>query len=365
MQLHDGDPASGGVRRPLLVTGDEHLLDDVLRLAAAATVSLDVRSEIGDARSAWSTAPLVVVGSDVAPEVARTHMPRREGVVLVGLDLDDAGVWQLAVQIGAEHVAFLPDGEPWLTDRLADCAELRGSTGVLLCTIGGRGGAGSSTLAVALATTAARRGLRTMLVDADPLGGGLDLVVGSEDTAGLRWPQLVPGRGRVSGASLAQALPMVGELTVLSWDRGDVLTIPADTMGVVLAAGQRSWDLVVVDLPRTVDGSVRAALERSHSTLVVVPAEVRATAAAGRVCTAVCVAARDVRVVVRGPSPAGLTAQDVSEALGLPLAGTLRPEPGLAAALERGEAPGRRGRGPLARLCAAILDEFTAPARAA
>jgi len=324
-----------------------------------------VRSEIGDARSAWSTAPLVVVGSDVAGEVACVSTPRREGVVLVGLDLDDAGVWQLAVQIGAEHVAFLPDGEHWLTDRLADCAELRGAEGVLLCTIGGRGGAGSSTLAVALATTAARRGLRTMLVDADPLGGGLDLVVGSEDAAGLRWPQLAPGRGRVSGASLAQALPTVGELTVLSWDRGDVLSIPAETMAVVLAAGQRSWDLVVVDLPRTVDESVRTALERSQSTLVVVPAEVRATAAAGRVCTAVCVAARDVRVVVRGPSPAGLTAQDVSEALGLPLAGTLRPEPGLAAALERGEAPARRGRGPLARLCAALLDEFTAPAGAA
>lgn len=365
MNVQGGERGIGAARRPLLVTGDERLLDDVLRLAAAATVSVDVRSEVGDARTAWPAAPMVLVGSDVAAEVARARLPRREGVVLVGLDLDDAGVWQQAVQIGAEHVAVLPDGEHWLTDRLADCAELRGRRGVLVCTIGGRGGAGSSTLAVAIATTAARRGLRTMLVDADPLGGGLDLVVGSEDAAGLRWPQVAPGRGRVSGASLARALPLVGELTVLSWDRGDVLTIPPETMSVVLAAGQRTWDLVVVDLPRTVDGSVRAALERSRSTFVVVPAEVRATAAAGRVCTAVCTAARDVRVVVRGPSPAGLTAADVSEALGLPLAGTLRPEPGLAAALERGEAPARRGRGPLARLCGALLDELTAPADAA
>lgn len=364
MSVHRAGPEADQARRPLLVTGDERILDDLLRLAAAATVSIDVRSEVGSARPAWGAAPMVMVGSDVATEVARSRLPRRDGVVLVGQDLDDAGVWQLAVKIGAEHVAFLPDGEHWLTDRLADCAELRGARGVLLCTIGGRGGAGSSTLAVALATTASRRGLRTMLVDADPLGGGLDLVVGSEGAAGLRWPQLVPGRGRVSGASLAQALPLVGELTVLSWDRGDVLTIPAETMGVVLAAGQRSWDLVVVDLPRTVDGSVRAALERSQSTFVVVPAEVRATAAAGRICTAVCVAARDVRVVVRGPAPAGLKAEDVSEALGLPLAGTLRPEPGLAAALERGEAPARRGRGPLARLCATLLDELT-PASAA
>lgn len=352
-------------RRPLVVTQDEGLLDDVLRLASAASMAVDVRAEVGTARSAWVAAPMVIVGSDLVTHVARASLPRRDGVVLVGLDLDDAGVWQRAVEVGAEHVVFLPDAEHWLTDRIADCAELRGAGGVLIATIGGRGGAGSSTLAVALATTAARRHLRTMLVDADPLGGGLDLVVGGEDTAGLRWPQLDPGRGRVSGAALADALPRVGELTVLSWDRSDVLAVPPESMEAVLAAGQRSCDLVVVDLPRAVDESARVALERSATTLVVVPAEIRATAAAGRVCTAVCVAARDVRVVVRGPSPSGLTGRDVTQALGLPLAGELRPEPGLAVALERGEAPARRGRGPLARLCAALLDELTAPARAA
>jgi len=365
MRTREADPLSAGTQRPLLVTADEELLDDLLRLASAASVSLDVRSEVGSARSAWPAAPMVLVGSDLASQVGIAAMPRREDVVLVAADLDDAGVWQRAVEMGAQHVVFLPDGESWLVDRLADCAELRGGRGALLCTIGGRGGAGASTLAVALATTAVRRGLRTMLVDADPLGGGLDLVVGSEGTAGLRWPQLDPGRGRVSSAALAEALPLVGELTLLSWDRGDVLTVPADTMDVVLAAGQRSWDLVVVDLPRAVDDSVRSALDRSQSTFVVVPAEVRATAAAGRVCAAVCVAARDVRVVVRGPSPAGLTAHDVTQALGLPLAGELRAEPGLAGALERGEAPARRGRGPLARLCGALLDEFTSSARAA
>lgn len=361
----DGSREPAAPPRPLVVTRDEGLLDDLLRLASVASVAVDVRSDVGTARAAWSSAPMVVVGSDLVAAVARAGMPRRDGVVLIGLDLDDAGVWQRAVEIGAEHVVFLPEGEHWLTDQLADCAELRGAGGVLLCTIGGRGGAGSSTLAVALATTAARRGQRTMLVDADPLGGGLDLVVGSEDAAGLRWPQLHPGRGRVSGAALAAALPRVGELTVLSWDRSDVLEVPPESMQTVLAAGQRSCDLVVVDLPRAVDASARAALERSATTLVVVPAEVRATAAAGRVCTAVCVAAHDVRVVVRGPSPSGLTARDVTQALGLPLAGELRAEPGLAQALERGEAPARRGRGPLARLCAALLDELAAPARAA
>jgi hypothetical protein len=63
----------------------------------------------------------------------------------------------------------------------------------------------------------------------------------------------------------------------------------------------------------------------------------------------------DLRVVVRGPAPAGLRSRDLVRVLGLPVAGVMRPERGLAAALERGEAPGGRGTGPLAELCRRVL----------
>jgi hypothetical protein len=59
--------------------------------------------------------------------------------------------------------------------------------------------------------------------------------------------------------------------------------------------------------------------------------------------------------VVRGPAPTGLPAEAVADALGLPLAGSLRPEPGLAAALDRGDVPPVRPRGPLAALSAQLL----------
>jgi hypothetical protein len=62
-------------------------------------------------------------------------------------------------------------------------------------------------------------------------------------------------------------------------------------------------------------------------------------------------------VVVRGPAPGGLKASEVAQALGLPLAGSLRAEPGLPAALERGQPPARDGRGPLAALCRRLLGE--------
>ena len=58
-------PARTGVReRPLIVTQDPILLDDLLRLAAAGSVEVTVAAEPWAARSGWSAAPFVLVGAD-------------------------------------------------------------------------------------------------------------------------------------------------------------------------------------------------------------------------------------------------------------------------------------------------------------
>jgi secretion/DNA translocation related CpaE-like protein len=343
--------------RPLLVTSDPDVLDDLLRLAATAGTDLEVAPDAGAARRAWGRAPLVLVGPDAAVGCARTRLPRRDGVVLLGRDLDDAGIWQRGVEVGAEHVVLLPDGEQWLVDRLADVGE-PARDGAVVAVLGGRGGAGATTLACALAVTAARSGRTALLVDGDPLGGGIDLVFGGEDDAGVRWPELRSTRGRVPAAALAEALPRMAGLSVLSWDRGAPAAVSPDAVGAVLAAGRRAHGLVVVDLPRSVDECTRTVLAQATTVLLVVPREVRAAAAASRVAASVATLGRDLRVVTRGPGPSGLAAAQVAAALGLPLLGDLRPEPGLEAALERGEPPAAGGRGPLSVLCACLLDEL-------
>jgi hypothetical protein len=68
----------------------------------------------------------------------------------------------------------------------------------------------------------------------------------------------------------------------------------------------------------------------------------------------------DVRLVVRGPAPSGLPAQTVADLLRLPLAAALPPEPGVAAALDRGEAAAVRPRGALGRLADRLVGELTA-----
>ena len=169
-------------------------------------------------------------------------------------------MWQRALDVGAEHVAVLPEAEPWLMSRLADSLGAGGPRGVVVGVVGGRGGAGASTLAAALAVVAMSRGTQTLLLDADPFGGGVDLMFGGEHAAGLRWPDIADARGRLAGDELLEAVPCLGDLAVLSWDRGDPIEVRPAAMSSVLAAARRVCGLVVVDLPRRLDDAARVAV---------------------------------------------------------------------------------------------------------
>lgn len=363
----------------LIVTEDAELLDDLLRLCAAAGAEAEVAPGApwgadGEGRPpgagqppgappssaagpqgerAWRTAPLILVGDDRAgPLSSRAHaVARRPGVLLVGRDLDDHSVWERGVRLGAEQVVFLPDAEGWLTGRIADAAEGVGSSALTVGVVGGRGGCGASTLSCALAVNAARRGERAMLIDGDPLGGGLDILLGGESATGLRWPAFVESRGRVGAGELRDSLPALHELRVLSWDRGDSVVVPPQAMRSVLGAARRKGGVVVVDLPRQVDEAVAEALVQIDLCLLVVPAELRAIAAARRVASRMTMLLRDVRVVVRGPYAAGLSAPEVARLLDAPFAGELPVEEGLLDSVARGVPPGAVTEGALARFC--------------
>ncbi|WP_369357927.1 septum site-determining protein Ssd [Streptomyces sp. cg2] len=343
---------------PLLITEDEELLDDLLRLCAAAGALPEVAHRPPLGKEEWEAAPLVVVGADAAGRLS--VVGRRTGVVIVGRDADDVAVLRQAVAAGAERVLALPDGERWLVDRIADAVEGSGPPALTVGVVGGRGGAGASTLAAALALTAARAGERTLLVDGDPLGGGLDVLLGGEQEKGLRWPAFAESRGRVAGGALAESLPRLHSLRVLSWDRGAEVAIPPPAMRAVLAAARRRGGVVVVDLPRRVDGTTSEALAQVDIGLLLVPTELRAVAAARRVADGVRAVLGDVRVVTCGhPGPGsggGPTAEEVARLVGLPLAGELPWEAGLSEDLARGRAPGARERGPLARFCAGFWE---------
>jgi hypothetical protein len=114
-----------GTRPPLVVTGDPDLLDDLLRLAAAAGVEVDLAPDPAAARARWTLAPLVLVGGDQAKACLEARLPHRRRLVVVGRSDRDGRPgrgWEVAELIGAEHVAMLPAAEPWLVDTFGPAA---------------------------------------------------------------------------------------------------------------------------------------------------------------------------------------------------------------------------------------------------
>ncbi|WP_250029186.1 septum site-determining protein Ssd [Paractinoplanes maris] len=350
-------------RLPLVVTADPDLLDDLLRLAAAGGTKVDVAPDPAAARARYGAAPLVMIGADQLEACLRARLPRRSRVSVVGHGEIAEPMWRAANAHGVEHIAELPTAESWVVDRFAE--QLDEPVGRVLAVIGGRGGAGASTLAAGLAMTAARDSRRTLLIDGDALGGGLDMMFGWERRDGLRWAALADAGGRVDPPSLLQALPRDGDLVLLSFDREGSPSLPPEAMAATIDAGRRARDVIVVDLPRRLDDAGVLALECADQAVLIVPAEVRASAAAARVVAMVRAHRSELSLVVRGPAPGRLRARDVASALGLPLIGTLRPEAAIPQRIEHGLPPAADGKGPLAELCRRMIADLQRDATAA
>jgi secretion/DNA translocation related CpaE-like protein len=186
---------------------------------------------------------------------------------------------------------------------------------------------------------------------------------GAEGAPGLRWPELTQVSGRLSAAALHQALPSAYGVSILSHQRSRTCDPGTEAMLAVTRTGRRAGDVVVADLPRQLSAGSSALAGAADLVLVVVPAEVRACAAAARVAAALSLTTESARVIVRTVRGATLAPDVVAGNVGLPLAGVLRTETGLVAALERGDAPAGRGRGPIAALSRGLLRDLRRPVR--
>lgn len=349
---------------PLLFTQDDALAEDVTRLAAVAGCDLRRRGGVNGAGGHWRDAALILLDGPAAAEVLASGFPRRTGVVLLTRGQVES-LWRSAFEVGAEALLDLPGQEFRLVDMFTDIVDgVRASgAGRVLAVVGGAGGAGASTLAAATAVAAARGGARSLLLDCDPAGGGLDLTVGVERTCGLRWSGLTISGGRVPSGALHEALPGrrlgSGRLTVLSCDRdGPSDGLTATSVRAVLDAGRRAGETVVCDLPRAPSEPASAVLRRADLTIIVVPAEVRACAAAASTAELVREhSAGPVCAVVRGPAPGGLLIEDIERAVGVDVLSVLRAQPGLASAVDRGGLCATRSgsRGPIVRTAGDLL----------
>jgi secretion/DNA translocation related CpaE-like protein len=181
--------------------------------------------------------------------------------------------------------------------------------------VGGRGGAGASTFAAVLAAMAGLGG-RAVLVDLDPVAGGLDVLLGVEGLPGARWSGLRLDGGRLDATALLDGLPPWGRVAVLSADLEPAPAAVAQVLEVAARAGP-----VVVDLGRWSAPWRAAALDRCALVVLVCGADVRSVTGARSVRLGLGTVLTGL-VVVRAARAAAPAAR-VAELVDLPLIGVV------------------------------------------
>jgi secretion/DNA translocation related CpaE-like protein len=318
----------------LAVLADANLRDEVDRVAAAIGVRVVHAGSSTVGRKTWSAAAAVVLDAAAADRCGCAGLPRRAHVSVLSNTEPATATWTAAVAVGAQKVLSLPEQEHELIRELAEAAEsIRddGLRGEVVAVIGGCGGAGASLFAAAMA----RAATDALLVDLDPWGGGVDLLLGGEATPGLRWPDLALQGGRLNWSAVRDALPRLDGISLLSGTRRGYEP-DAPPVDAVIDAGRRGGVTVVCDLPRRLSDATQAALDAADLVVVVSPCDVRACAATAAMTPVLAAINPNLGLVVRGPSPGGLRAAEVADIAGLPLLASMRAQPQLAEQLEHG-----------------------------
>ncbi|WP_460490798.1 septum site-determining protein Ssd, partial [Corynebacterium nasicanis] len=222
---------------------------------------------------------------------------------------------------------------------------------------GAAGGAGASTLAAALARVATRSHPTTLL-DAVDHSGGLDLLLGVEETPGIRWPELRLGEGTVDAVDLRAALPVTPDgITCLSAARStiaDPFSLTPELVRPVLQALQDSAGVTIVDTPS--HGPVADAVADSCDHVVLlIPAEVRAAAAAAGLVSGFGARRCTVAGVLRHRSWSGLSRADVEKITRCEILSTLGTVSRLSRSVELGGLP-QRLPAPLATTARLVLE---------
>jgi hypothetical protein len=214
--------------------------------------------------------------------------------------------------------------------------------------VGGRGGVGASTFACVLAAMAGLGG-RAVLVDLDPVAGGLDVLLGIEAVPGTRWSGLRLDGGRLDPDVLVGGLPQWSSVAVLSADVAPAPRSVAQVLEVAARAGP-----VVLDLGRWPSPARAAALRGCVLTVLICGTDVRSVTGARAVRLGLGSAPAGLVVVRSGRDPA--PAPRVAALVDAPLIGAV------SAMRRRGDSPLDAAQLPrsLSRVARGVLDAVSA-----
>lgn len=250
----------------------------------------------------------------------------RDAIVLVADGHADLPLLSRALEAGARAVLQAPSQSERLLELLAQIGRPR-QRALRIGVVGGCGGAGASSLAARLAGAARGHG-DCVLLDADPLGGGLDVLVEMPALDGVTWSD-ISGIDAADSTALREALPRVDHVSLLAAGSGPGAD-PAALDRALTALGP-GGGTVIADLAPHLLPAAAPHLDRL---LLLVPAREHAVRAAARRLDAWSQCARSAEVIVRRQGP--LSPREVGDLLGLPVAGAFRDaSPGTVPLLDR------------------------------
>ena len=185
--------------------------------------------------------------------------------------------------------------------------------GLVIGVIGACGGAGASTVAAGLALTAPEP---AFLVDAVPCSGGLDLMLGVEESPGARWEDFTTSSdlSLLDAARLQEACPARGNVAVLTASRSthpqlvtveDVLPVVQAHIAGVSIVDLSPWSDYTAEIARACDEIV-----------LVTPPEVRPVAAAAHAVAFAQAARLNVHVVARYRSWSSMSPSEMADVIG-------------------------------------------------
>lgn len=307
----------------LLITVDPRVVIEFETVAAVTGASVTV-AEHPVAEEVAGATRVFVDGAMTDVDIAHRD------VVVVAHGSAGPAHWGTAARLSASTIIDLPASRAHLSELLVTASPARSVTVAVAPVVGG---SGASTLAVALASHAAKSGLRAAVIDADLAVGGLDVLAGMESQPGARWPQLADG----ARGDIAAAIVRDDNLVMLSGAVGSPRRMAAGDLDAIEAL-RAAMDLVVVDLPAHGDDVADSLIDLADFTVMVTPNTVRATAV---------LAQRrshhlpgHAGLAVRMVAGARLDAMAVAEAVDIPLWATLPTDARVVEQIEQGLGPG-------------------------
>jgi pilus assembly protein CpaE len=282
---------------------------------------------------------------------------------------ETAGGLRAALRAGARAFFVWPQERQALAREIKrlrprDAGEPK-KTGVVIGVLGARGGAGVTFVATHLAGALASSGAETVLADLDVLSADVAPALGMSPET--------PHRSVVDLMAVSQELNVEHLDPVLHQHAAGfrVLFAPQDVpaeasldprmVRSAVQALRERFEVTVLHLPRTLDRSIRSAMELADELLLVVTLDVLGVRAAKRVVDHLrAIGLGDsFRLVVNRAGRSELIPDDARRVLDVPIASVIGVERAVQRAQNRGELiVGRRGRVPrrIARLAKELLE---------